>query len=128
MKLVIISCLTTLSILFSGCDAYEQHKQIEKQKQIKERVFNELETNKTVSISTERIIQVESDKPGFYYVYSDRYIKGVSSEKVLDDFIIKITVDKNQFNFSGNKFKDIELTIKANEEENDFILKSLKGE
>ena len=126
MKLLIISCLTILSILFSGCDAYETHKQIEKEKQIKERTFTEEITNKEIKISSERIIQIESDKPGFYSVYSDRYIKGVSSEKVLDDFIIKIIVDRNQFNFSGKKMDDREIIIKANEEENDFILKSLK--
>lgn len=126
MKLVIISCLTTLSILFSGCDAYEQHKQIEKQKQIQERTFTEALTNKEVKISSDRIVQIESDKPGFYGVYSDNYIKGVSSEKVLDEFLVKIVVDRNQFNISGKKMDDREIIIKANEEESNFILKSLK--
>ena len=127
MKLLIISYLTAFSILFSGCDAYEVHKQIEKEKQIKERIFKEGLTNKEIKISSERIIQIESDKLGFYNVYSDRYIKRVSSEKVLDEFLVKIIVDRNQFNISGKKAEDKEIIIKVNEEERNFILNSLNG-
>lgn len=130
MKLIIISCIAFFSILFSGCEAYEIHKEMEKQKQVKERTFYfyENKIKKKINISTERIVSVEADKPFLFSVYSDQYIKSVSSEKVLDDFLIKIIFDENQFNFStnGSKIKDREIVLLVNEEESNFILKALE--
>lgn len=125
-KILFIINLTILTLLFSGCEEYENHKQMKQEKQVQEKMFFEANTRKKIYISTKNTINLETDNPAFYNVFSGKNIKLVSSEKVLEEYIIKITVDKNQFNISGNKTEEMVITILGNEEENKFILNALK--
>lgn len=138
MKLILIICFTTLSILFSGCEEYERHKQIELEKKTVEKTFKTMNENKEVIISTKKIINLESEKKGFYGVYEDKYIKSVSFEKIKTFynekdkkeeyfFIVKIVIDKNQFNISDKKIEDEEIKINVSEEDKDFIMNIFNG-